>query len=169
MYDVLPWTQPHLPFWQESWNNKNHSSFFCVVSSWGSFLITPQVSKTAQLIQFQSSRLFPQRILKFCILRFSLFLIKFFVFKVVPGRMGLLVTLFLSLTALLVSTITSSPEVTICIVLSILLSSPSMNEVRWPWLFFRFLLVLQLLPFGFLCTSSSSLEPFWFTCSNWPW
>jgi len=49
-------------------------SFFCVVSSWGSFLITPQV---------------------------------------VPGRMGLLVTLFLSLTALLVSTITSSPEVSV--------------------------------------------------------
>merc|ERR1719295_355624 len=47
-------------------------SLFCVVSSWGSFLITPQI---------------------------------------VPGRMGLLVTLFLSLTALLVSTITSSPEV----------------------------------------------------------
>ena len=34
-------------------------------------------------------------------------------FQVVPGRMGLLVTLFLSLTALLVSTITSSPEVKI--------------------------------------------------------
>ena len=37
----------------------------------------------------------------------------FFIFlhQVVPGRMGLLVTLFLSLTALLVSTISSSPEV----------------------------------------------------------
>ena len=33
--------------------------------------------------------------------------------QIVPGRMGLLVTLFLSLTALLVSTITSSPEVNI--------------------------------------------------------
>ena len=31
--------------------------------------------------------------------------------KVVPGRVSLLVTLFLSLTALLVSTISSSPEV----------------------------------------------------------
>ena len=32
--------------------------------------------------------------------------------KVIPGRVSLLVTLFLSLTALLVSTISSSPEVT---------------------------------------------------------
>ena len=32
-------------------------------------------------------------------------------FQIVPGRMGMLVTLFLSLTALLVSTISSSPEV----------------------------------------------------------
>ena len=36
---------------------------------------------------------------------------KFFLGQIVPGRMGLLVTLFLSLTALLVSTINSSPEV----------------------------------------------------------
>ena len=73
MYDVLLWTQPNLAFWQESWNNKNHSSFFCVVSSWGSFLITPQVWKTAQLIQFQSSRLFSQRIPDSYSLYFSYF------------------------------------------------------------------------------------------------
>merc|ERR1719273_917535 len=45
----------------------------------------------------------------FCIISsWASFLIKP---KIVPGRMGLLVTLFLSLTALLVSTISSSPEV----------------------------------------------------------
>ena len=37
----------------------------------------------------------------------------FLIFQVVPGRMGLLVTLFLSLTTLLVSTITFSPPVAV--------------------------------------------------------
>ena len=43
---------------------------------------------------------------------FDTFLFTVFL-QIIPGRMGLLVTLFLSLTALLVSTITSSPEVDI--------------------------------------------------------
>ena len=67
------------------------SSLFCVVSSWGSFLISPQVLQNIKTFQDVSN---------LCL--FS---------QIVPGRMGLLVTLFLSLTALLVSTITSSPEV----------------------------------------------------------
>ena len=64
-------------------------SCLCVVSSWGSFLINPKVCfhQNQQIFRKLSQ-------------------------KVIPGRVSMLVTLFLSLTALLVSTISSSPEVT---------------------------------------------------------
>ena len=81
-------------------------------------------------------------------LHFSVKIHLFFVSKVVPGRMGLLVTLFLSLTALLVSTITSSPEVThsmlallallACIALrwpSSLFNTRYNYNLKWPWPF----------------------------------
>ena len=74
-------------------------SLFCVVSSWGSFLITPQVPQYYKT----TSELLTELWNKLCL--------KFLPGQIVPGRMGLLVTLFLSLTALLVSTINSSPEV----------------------------------------------------------
>ena len=63
-------------------------------------------------------------------LHFSVKIHLFFVSKVVPGRMGLLVTLFLSLTALLVSTITSSPEVTHSMLA--LLALLACIALRWP-------------------------------------
>ena len=83
----------------EEKNNFEIFSFFCVVSSWASFLIAPQVKQLNSLnfIFFRfilcSDWIYTAYI--------SLLISIFFVSKVVPGRMGLLVTLFLSLTALL--------------------------------------------------------------------
>ena len=81
----------------------NIFSLFCVVSSWASFLITPQVRPEKLFLrhwQNHKNKIMPR------ILTCDHY------YQIVPGRMGLLVTLFLSLTALLVSTINSSPEVT---------------------------------------------------------
>ena len=81
---------------------KNHFlslSLFCVVSSWGSFLISPQVDQFHQNSQTSKE------------VNVFLHFFQCYFFQIVPGRMGLLVTLFLSLTALLVSTINNSPEV----------------------------------------------------------
>ena len=64
--------------------------------------------------------------------------------KVIPGRVSLLVTLFLSLTALLVSTISSSPEVTSHINNSVLTNLFRCHKDLQPWLF------------GFSSTFSSS-------------
>ena len=65
--------------------------------------------------------------------------------KVIPGRVSLLVTLFLSLTALLVSTISSSPEVTSHIDNAVLTNLFRCHKDLQPWLF------------GFSSTFSSSL------------
>ena len=72
----------------------------------------------------------------------------FFLGQIVPGRMGLLVTLFLSLTALLVSTINSSPEVNL---------SKKMSKSS----FVRLLKASQPWHPGSWSTFSSSLEQLW--------
>ena len=74
-------------------------SALCVITSWASFLINPEVNYS--LLNF------------FCNPKINISMLCLSPLQVVPGRMSLLVTLFLSLTTLLVSTITSSPPVAV--------------------------------------------------------
>ena len=99
---IIMW---QLQNWSQSvWSFDSIFSSFCIISSWASFLIKPKVSKWEWAIFTLLFEIVQSIMAKGC---FCVAL-----FQIVPGRMGMLVTLFLSLTALLVSTISSSPEVT---------------------------------------------------------